>query len=344
MFWGFFGLVSDSLAIDLGTTNTRIYIRGRGIVLDEPSVVAVGEHEQTRQILAVGEKAARMIGRTPVNIRAVRPMRAGVIGDFEIAQEMIRHFIRRANKRSDLARPRIIITAPSSSTAVERRAIREAAEAAGARQVFVIEEAMAAAIGAGLPVTSPTGSMVVDIGGGTTDAAVLSLGGIVCTQSVDVGGQVMDEAIMGHVRRVYNLLVGEASAEMVKIAIGSAIPPPSGDGATMEISGRDLASGVPQRITVTEQEIARCLMEPVATIVGTVKNVLEQVKPELAADIVDSGIILTGGAAQLRGIDQVLRDATGLPVFVAQDPLTCGVRGAGQALEEMRTLKTVIQS
>ena len=342
MFSKLFGLFSADMAIDLGTANTLVYVKGRGVVLDEPSVVAVVDEKGKSKILAVGEQAKRMIGRTPGNIRAVRPMRGGVIADFTIAEEMIKHLIREVHNRGQFTSPRVIVTVPSGSTAVERRSVREAAEAAGARQVFLIEDAMASAIGAGLPVTEARGSMVVDIGGGTTEVAVLSLGSIVYARSVDVGGHFMDEVIVAYVRRVHNVLIGDANAEEIKNAIGVAKTPSDGEGRTFEVRGRDLVSGVPRALSVSESQIASSLAEPVGTITETVKTVLEHTAPELAADIVDTGIALTGGGALLGGMAGVLSDATGLPVTVAEDPLLCGVRGAGRALEEMKRLKSVV--
>ena len=337
-----FGLFSADMAIDLGTANTLVYVKGRGVVLDEPSVVAVADEKGKSRILAVGGQAKRMIGRTPGNIRAVRPMRGGVIADFIIAQEMIKHLIREVHNRGQFTSPRVIVTVPSGSTAVERRSVREAAEAAGARQVFLIENAMASAIGAGLPVTEARGSMVVDIGGGTTEVAVLSLGSIVYARSVEVGGHFMDEAIVAYVRRVHNVLIGDSNAEEIKNAIGVAKAPSHGEDRTFEVRGRDLVSGVPRALSVSEAQIASSLAEPVGTIVETVKTVLEHTAPELAADIVDTGIALTGGGALLGEMATVLSDATGLPVAVAEEPLLCGVKGAGLALEETKRLKSVV--
>ena len=336
------GLFSADMAIDLGTANTLVYVKGRGVVLNEPSVVAVAESKGKSRILAVGEQAKQMIGRTPENIRAVRPMRSGVIADFAIAEEMIKHLIREVHNRGQFTSPRVIVTVPSGSTAVERRSVREAAEAARARRVFLIEEAMTSAIGAGLPVTEARGSMVVDIGGGTTEVAVLSLGRIVYARSVDVGGHFMDEAIVAYVRRVHNVLIGDANAEEIKHAIGAAKAPDQGDGRVFEVRGRDLMSGVPRALTVNERQIASSLAEPVGTITETVKTVLEHTAPELAADIVDTGIALTGGVAVLSKMADVLGEATGLPVTVADEPLLCGVMGAGRALDEMKRLKTVV--
>jgi len=339
-----FGFLSADMAIDLGTANTLVYVKGRGIVLNEPSVVAIVEVKGKKKVLAVGEEAKQMLGRTPGNISAIRPLRDGVIADFEVAEEMIKYFIRKVHNRRSFASPLVIICVPSGSTAVERRAIQESAESAGARRVFLIEEPMAAAIGAGLPVTEPTGSMVVDIGGGTTEVAVLSLGGIVSARSVRVGGDKMDEAIIGYIRRNYNLLVGESSAARVKEDIGSACPPEDGDGATMEIKGRDLMNGVPKELVISERQVAESLADPVGAIIETVKVALEHTAPELAADIVDKGIVLTGGGALLGNMDLVLRQATGLPVSLADDPLSCVVMGTGRALEEMKRLKDVLSS
>jgi rod shape-determining protein MreB len=336
------GLMSADMAIDLGTANTLVYVKGRGIVLNEPSVVAIVTIRGKTQVLAVGEEAKLMLGRTPGNIEAIRPLRDGVIADFEIAEEMIKHFIRKVHNRRSFASPQIIVCVPSGSTAVERRAIQESAESAGARRVFLIEEPMAAAIGAGLPVTEPTGSMVVDIGGGTTEVAVLSLGGIVYSRSVRVGGDKMDEAIIAYIRRNHNLLIGEGSAERIKKQIGSACPPDDGDGDRMEIKGRDLMNGVPKELVITQRQIAESLTEPVGAIIEAVKVALEQTPPELAADIVDKGIVLTGGGALLHNTDQVLRQATGLPVTVAEEPLSCVALGTGRVLEEMRTLRHVL--
>ncbi|MEX2311760.1 MAG: rod shape-determining protein [Rhodospirillales bacterium] len=337
-----FGFLSADMAIDLGTANTLVYVKGRGIVLNEPSVVAIAEVKGKKHVLAVGEEAKQMLGRTPGNIRAIRPLRDGVIADFEVAEEMIKYFIRKVHNRRSFASPLVVVCVPSGSTAVERRAIQESAESAGARKVFLIEEPMAAAIGAGLPVTEPTGSMVVDIGGGTTEVAVLSLGGIVYSRSVRVGGDKMDEAIIAYIRRNHNLLVGEGSAARIKEEIGSACPPDDGDGRTMEIKGRDLMNGVPKELIISERQIAESLAEPVGAIIEAVKVALEHTAPELAADIVDKGIVLTGGGALLGNIDFVLRHSTGLPVSIADDPLSCVVLGTGRALEEMKRLKDVL--
>ena len=338
------GMMSADMAIDLGTANTLVYVKGRGVVLNEPSVVAIIEAHGKKQVLAVGHEAKEMLGRTPGNIEAIRPLRDGVIADFEVAEEMIKHFIRKVHNRRNFASPQIIVCVPSGATPVERRAIQETAESAGARRVFLIEEPMAAAIGAGLPVTEPTGSMVVDIGGGTTEVAVLSLGGIVYSRSVRVGGDKMDEAIIAYIRRNHNLLVGEGSAERIKKQIGSACVPADGEGELMEIKGRDLMNGVPKELVISERQIAESLAEPVSAIIEAVKVALEHTAPELAADIVDKGIVLTGGGALLGNVDLVLRHATGLPVTLADEPLSCVALGTGRCLEEMKTLKNVLTS
>ncbi len=342
MFSRLLGMMSADMAIDLGTANTLVYVKSRGIVLNEPSVVAIVSVRGKKQVLAVGDEAKMMLGRTPGNIQAIRPLRDGVIADFEIAEEMIKHFIRKVHNRRSFASPQVIICVPSGSTAVERRAIQESAESAGARRVFLIEEPMAAAIGAGLPVTEPTGSMVVDIGGGTTEVAVLSLGGIVYSRSVRVGGDKMDEAIIGHIRRNHNLLVGEGSAERIKKECGLACPPDDGDGELMAIKGRDLMNGVPKELIISQRQIAEALGDTVGAIVDAVKDALEDTAPELAADIIEKGIVLTGGGALLGSLDVVLRNATGLPVSIADEPLSCVVLGTGRCLEEMKTLKHVL--
>ncbi len=330
------------MAIDLGTANTLVYVKGKNIVLNEPSVVAIAKVRDKKQVLAVGEEAKQMLGRTPGNIEAIRPLRDGVIADFDIAEDMIKYFIRKVHNRRSFASPLVVICVPSGSTAVERRAIQESAEAAGARRVFLIEEPMAAALGAGLPVTEPSGSMVVDIGGGTTEVAVLSLGGIVYAQSVRVGGDKMNEAIIAYIRRNHNLLVGESSAERIKEEIGSACPPEEGEGRTMEIKGRDLMNGVPKELVISERQISESLAEPISQIIEAVKSALEHTAPELAADIVDKGIVLTGGGALLGNMDYVLRYATGLPVSIADGPLSCVAMGTGMALEEMKKLRHVL--
>jgi rod shape-determining protein MreB len=344
MFGSLLGALSSDMAIDLGTANTLVYVKGRGIVLNEPSVVATINRGGKKQVRAVGNDAKMMLGRTPGNIEAIRPMRDGVIADFEIAEEMIKHFIRKVHNRRSFANPMIIVCVPSGSTAVERRAIQESALSAGARRVYLIEEPMAAAIGAGLPVSEPTGSMVVDIGGGTTEVAVLSLGGIVYSRSVRVGGDKMDEAIIAFIRRHQNLLIGEASSERIKKEIGSAAPPNDGNGITIDIKGRDLLNGVPKEITITQRHISEALAEPVGAIVEAVKVALEATPPELAADIVDKGIVLTGGGSLLAGLDQVLREETGLPVSIADDPLSCVALGTGRVLENFKGSRHVLST
>jgi rod shape-determining protein MreB and related proteins len=345
MFGNLFGLLSADMAIDLGTANTLVYVKGRGIVLNEPSVVAITSTlDKKHQVLAVGDEAKQMLGRTPGTIQAIRPLRDGVIADFEVAEEMIKHFIRKVHNRRSFASPQVIICVPSGSTAVEQRAIEESAERAGARKVHLIEEPMAAAIGANLPVTEPTGSMVVDIGGGTTEVAVISLGGIVYSRSVRVGGDKMDEAIIAYIRRNHNLLVGESSAERIKKEIGSAFPPEDGVGKTLEIKGRDLMNGVPKELVIDQAQVAESLAEPISQIVEAVKVALEQTPPELAADIVDKGIVLTGGGALLGNMDYVLRHSTGLPVSIADDPLSCVALGTGRCLEEMPVLRNVLHT
>ncbi|HWA69126.1 MAG TPA: rod shape-determining protein [Rhizomicrobium sp.] len=345
MFGSLLGALSSDMAIDLGTANTLVYVKGRGIVLNEPSVVAtITTRSGKKSVRAVGNDAKMMLGRTPGNIEAIRPMRDGVIADFEVAEEMIKHFIRKVHNRRSFANPMIIVCVPSGSTAVERRAIQESALSAGARRVFLIEEPMAAAIGAGLPVSEPTGSMVVDIGGGTTEVAVLSLGGIVYSRSVRVGGDKMDEAIIAYIRRHQNLLIGEASSERIKKEIGSAALPMDGNGVTMEIKGRDLLNGVPKEITITQRHIAEALAEPVGAIVEAVKVALEATPPELAAELVDKGIVLTGGGSLLANLDQVLRDETGLPVSIADDPLSCVALGTGRVLENSKGMRHVLST
>ena len=344
MFSKLFSFVSADMAIDLGTANTLVYVKDRGIVLNEPSVVAITVVNGKKQVLAVGNEAKQMLGRTPGNIFAIRPLRDGVIADFDVAEAMIKHFIRKVHNRRSFVSPEMVICVPSGSTAVEQRAIIESAESAGARKVWLIEEPMAAAIGAGLPVHEPTGSMVVDIGGGTTEVAVLSLGGIVYARSARVGGDKMDEAIIAYIRRVHNLLIGESTAERIKKDIGTACPPADGEGRTMQIKGRDLMYGVPKEIVVTERQIAESLAEPVGQIVEAVKTALEHTAPELAADIVDKGIVMTGGGSLLKNLDYVLKYATGLPITLASDPLTCVALGTGQSLEEKSILKNTLQS
>ena len=329
-----FSFLSQDMAIDLGTANTLVYVRGRGIVLNEPSVVAIETVNGKKTVKAVGNDAKMMMGKTPGNVEAIRPLRDGVIADINVAEQMINYFIRKVHSRKLPSFPEIVICVPSGSTSVERRAIRDAANNAGASQVYLIEEPMAAAIGAGMPVTEPIGSMVVDIGGGTTEVAVLSLRGLAYTTSVRVGGDKMDDAIVSYVRRNHNLLIGEATAERIKKEIGTARPPADGVGEVLEIKGRDLMNGVPKEITINQAQIAEALSEPVSTIVEGVRMALENTAPELAADIVDQGIVLTGGGALLGNIDDVLREATGLPVTIAEDPLTCVALGTGRALED----------
>ncbi|VXC33579.1 rod shape-determining protein [Sphingomonas sp. 8AM] len=330
-----FKMTSHDMAIDLGTANTVVYVRGRGIVLNEPSVVAVETINGVKRVKAVGEDAKLMMGKTPGSIEAIRPLRDGVIADIDVAEQMIKYFIEKVHGRRRFMRwPEIVICVPSGSTKVERRAIRDAAQNAGASAVYLIEEPMAAAIGADMPVTEPVGSMVVDIGGGTTEVAVLSLRGLAYTTSVRVGGDKMDEAIVSYVRRNHNLLIGEATAERIKQELGCAKPPVDGIGKTVHIKGRDLVNGVPKEIQINQAQIAEAVSEPVATIVDGVRIALENTAPELAADIVDQGIVLTGGGALLQGLDEVLRDETGLPVTVADDPLICVAIGTGRALED----------
>jgi len=337
-------MLSSDMAIDLGTANTLVYVKGRGIVLNEPSVVAIMNKNGKKQVLEVGNAAKMMLGRTPGNIEAIRPMRDGVIADFEVAEEMIKHFIRKVHNRRSFANPMIIICVPSGATAVERRAIQESALSAGARRVYLIEEPMAAAIGADLPVTEATGSMIVDIGGGTTEVAVLSLGGIVYARSVRVGGDKMDDAVISYIRRHHNLLIGEASAERIKKEVGCARAPEKGHETRIEIKGRDLLNGVPKEISITQSQIADALQEPVSQIIEAVKVALEATPPELAADIVDKGIVLTGGGALLTNLDQVLREETGLPVSIADEPLSCVALGTGKVLEHINTHKQVLSS
>jgi len=335
------GWFSNDLAIDLGTANTLVYVKGKGIVLSEPSVVAVRKDGRGgNRVLAVGKEAKMMLGRTPGNIVAIRPMKDGVIADFEVAEAMLRHFIRKVHNRRSLVRPRIIICIPSGVTQVEKRAVRESAESAGAREVFLIEEPMAAAIGAGLPITEPTSNMVVDIGGGTTEVAVISLAGIVYSKSVRVGGDKMDAAILQHIKRKYNLLIGERTAELIKTTIGNAYPTDKVE--TMLIKGRDLVSGIPKTIEIDSNEVRESIQEQVDAILEVVKVALEQTPPELAADIVDNGIYLTGGGALLKGLDRLLREETGLPISVTDDPLSTVVLGSGKALDNLDILKEVM--
>jgi len=333
-------LFSKDLAIDLGTANTLIYLEGKGIVLREPSVVAVREEGRYKKVVAIGEEAKRMLGKTPGTIKAIRPLREGVIADFEVTEAMIRYFIQRVHNRSYFVKPRIIISVPSGTTQVERRAVKESAESAGAREVYLIEEPMAAAIGAGLPVADPVACMVVDIGGGTTEVAVISLGGIVVSHSIKVAGDKMDEAIIYYIKRKYNLLIGEASAEQIKIQIGDVLP--EEPYPEMEIKGRDLITGIPKTITISSKEVQEALKEPVDLIVQAIKQVLESTPPELAADLVDRGITLTGGGALLKNLDRLISQATGLKVSIAEEPLLCVALGAGRALDNLDKLKDVM--
>ena len=334
---GILGWFSNDLAIDLGTATTLVYVRGRGIVLNEPSVVAI--EKKTENLLAVGIEAKKMLGRTPGNIVAIRPMKEGVIADFEMAEKMLRHFITKAHNRSTFVRPRIIIGVPSRITQVEQRAVRDSAELAGAREVYLIEEPVAAAIGAGLPITEPSGNMVVDIGGGTTDIAVLSLGGIVYSESVKVAGDRMDDAIMNYVKKKYNLLIGDHMAERIKVEIGSAYP--FEEKKELLVKGRDLISGIPRTLLVNDAEIREALVEPISTIINAIKVALENTPPELAGDIIDCGMVLTGGGSLLRGMDIRLREETGLPIITVDDPLTSVVLGVGKILDELDLLRKV---
>ena len=335
------GYFSNDLAIDLGTANTLVYVRGKGIVLCEPSVVAVRKDEQgANRVVAVGKDAKMMLGKTPGNIQAIRPMKDGVIADFEVAEAMLRYFIRKVHNRRSLIRPRIIVCIPSGVTQVERRAVRESAESAGAREVYLIEEPMAAAIGAGLPITEPLCNMVVDIGGGTTEVAIISLAGIVYSRSVRAGGDKMDLAVLQHIKRKYNLLIGERTAELIKTTIGNAYPMEQVE--TMSIKGRDLVSGIPKTVEINSDEVRESIQEQIDSIVEIVKIALEQMPPELAGDIVDRGIVLTGGGALLKGLDQLLRKETGLPITITEDPLSTVVLGSGKALEEIEILKEVL--
>ncbi len=334
------GVFSSDLAIDLGTANTCVYVKGRGIVLREPSVVAVKKDGHGGNVvLAVGEDAKRMLGRTPGNIEAIRPMKAGVIADFEVTEAMIRHFISKVHNSRRLVRPRIMICVPTGITQVEKRAVKESAQSAGAREVYLIEEPMAAAIGANLPIQEPTSNMVVDIGGGTTEVAVISLSGIVFSKSIRIGGDKMDEAILNHVKRKYNMLIGESTAEKIKIEIASAYP--MDPEREMEVKGRDLVSGIPKNIIITSEEIRKAISGEVEGIVQTVRMALEQTPPELAADIVDRGIVLTGGGGLLKGLDQLLREETSLPITVVDDPLSTVAIGTGKALDNIHILKEV---
>ncbi len=338
-FWGMF---SNDLAVDLGTANTLVYLKGKGIVVSEPSVVAVQKDDTgQKKVLAVGMDAKKMLGRTPGSIVAIRPMKDGVIADFDITEKMLRYFIQKVHNRKNLVRPRIIICVPSGITQVEKRAVRESAESAGAREVYLVEEPMAAAIGAGMPITEASGNMIVDIGGGTTEVAMVSLAGIVYAKSVRVGGDKQDEAIVHYLKRKYNLLIGERTAEEIKIEIGSAYPDEDGTLKSMEVKGRDLVSGIPKHLTINSDEIREALSETVNAIVEAVRIALERTPPELAADLVDKGIIMAGGGAMLQNIDRLLQEETGLPVTLAEDPLSCVALGAGKILDELDLLKRV---
>ena len=332
--------MARDLAIDLGTANTLVYARGRGIVLNEPSVVAI--NTATGGILAVGAEAKKMIGRTPGNIVAIRPLKDGVIADFDTTERMLRYFIQKVHKRRLLAKPRVVVCVPSGITGVEQRAVEEATIAAGARRAYIIEEPMAAAIGAGLPIHEPTGNMVVDIGGGTTEVAVISLGGIVTSTSIRIGGDELDEAIIQHVKKEYSLLLGERTSEAIKLAIASVFPMP--EELVAEIKGRDLVSGLPKNITISAEEIRRAIEEPVNAIIDAIKTTLDRTPPELSADIMDRGIVLTGGGALLRGLDKRLRHETGMPVRIADAPLQAVVLGSGKCLEEFEVLQRVLVS
>lgn len=334
-----FGWLSVDLAIDLGTANTVLYVKGKGIVLREPSVVAVRKDNRGSRVLAVGREAKEMLGRTPGNIVAIRPMKDGVIADFEVTEAMLRYFINKVHNRRTLVHPRIIISVPSGITQVEKRAVRDTAESAGAREVYLIEEPMAAAIGANLPITEPTANMIVDIGGGTTEVAVISLAGIVYAKSVRVAGDKMDESILQYIKRKHNLAIGERTAELIKTTIGNVLPEEPYE--TMDIKGRDLVAGVPKTLTITSKEIQSAISEQVDVIVDAVRVALEQTPPELSADIVDQGIVLTGGGALLKNLDKLLRNETGMPIIVADDPLSSVVLGSGKALDNLEILREI---
>ncbi len=340
MFGRILGMFSNDIGIDLGTANTLVYVRDRGIILREPSVVAI--QSGTNRVLAVGDEAKRMLGRTPGSIVAIRPLKSGVIADFEITEAMLRYFIRKVHNRRAMVRPRVIIAVPSGITEVEKRAVKDSANHAGAREVYLIEEPMAAAIGVGLPVQEPAGNMIVDIGGGTTEVALISLAGIVFSRSVRVGGDEMDEAIVQHMKRVYNLMIGERTAEEVKMMIGSAYP--MGEETTMEVKGRDLVAGLPKTLTITSEEIREALQEPVSTIVEAVRITLERCPPELSADLVDRGLIVAGGGALLHGLDKLIAEQTGLPVHLADDPLSAVAEGTGVVLHELNFLRKMAGS
>lgn len=337
MFGKFFGVFPQDIGIDLGTANTLVYVKDHGIVLREPSVVAV--QAGTNKVLAVGDDAKRMLGRTPGNIVAIRPLKDGVIADFEVTEAMLRHFIRKVHSGRMLRGPRMVVAVPSGITEVEKRAVQESARNSGAREVFLIEEPMAAAIGVGLPVQDASGNMIVDIGGGTTEVALISLSGIVYSRSVRVAGDELDEAIMQYLKRAYNLMVGERTAEEIKIRIGSAYP--QGKEASMEVKGRDLVAGLPKTVKITSQEIREAMLDPLNTIIDSVRVTLERCPPELSADLVDRGLVLAGGGALLRGLDKLLTEETGLPVHIAEDPLSAVAEGTGKVLNEISFLKRV---
>jgi len=340
MFGKLFGFVSNDIGIDLGTANTLVYVKDHGIVLREPSVVAV--KTGTNEVVAVGDDAKRMLGRTPGGITAIRPLKDGVIADFRVTEAMLRHFIRKVHNRRSMVRPRVVIAVPSGITEVEKRAVKESAEQAGAREVHLMEEPMAAAIGVGLPVQEAAGNMIVDIGGGTTEVAIISLSGIVYARSVRVAGDELDEAIINYMKRAYNLMIGERTAEEIKLRIGSAFP--MGKEATMEVKGRDMVAGLPKTITITSQEVREAMLEPLNTIIDAVRTTLERCPPELSADLVDRGIMLAGGGALLRGLDKLLQEETALPVHVAEDPLSAVAEGTGRVLSELAFLRKVSNS
>lgn len=337
MFNGLLGLFSNDVGIDLGTANTLVYVRDHGIVLREPSVVAV--QAGTNKVLSVGDEAKRMLGRTPGNIVAIRPLKDGVIADFEITEAMLRHFIQKSQHRRAWVRPRVVIAVPSGITEVEKRAVKDSATHAGAREVYLIEEPMAAAIGVGLPVQDAAGNMIIDIGGGTTEVALISLSGIVFSRSVRVAGDELDEAIIQYMKRAYNLMIGERTAEEIKIKIGSAYPLEKE--TSMEVKGRDLVAGLPKTLSITSQEVREALVEPISTITNSVRVTLERCPPELSADLVDRGLVLAGGGALLRGLDKLLMEETGLPVHIAEDPLSAVAEGTGRALNELKFLRQV---
>lgn len=339
MFYNILGWFSNDLAIDLGTANTLVYVKGKGIVCNEPSVVV--QRKDDKKLIAVGIEAKKMLGKTPANIVAIRPMKDGVIADFDATEEMLKYFIKKVHNRRSFVSPRVIIGVPSGITQVEQRAVKDAAQASGAREVYLITEPMAAAIGVGLPVNEPFGNMIVDIGGGTTDIAVISLDGVVYSKAVKVAGDKMDEAIMAYIKRRYNLMIGERTAELVKNEIGSACDTENNDQRSMDIKGRDLISGIPKTVTIYEAEIREAISDPVNIILDTIKVTLENTPPEIAADIVDRGIVLAGGGALLRGLDLLIRKETGLPVIVAEDPLTAVVRGVGKMLDELDLLRRI---